>query len=225
VQRQLEAGEVLFEQYLVEHGLDVPPHEPDLGVGKRPDYVIERDGHRCVCEVKEFSRDASSLPRTVGYSSSGMDLMLKPIRPQIRQAAPQLKPVAALGLPLVVVIANPHGATVFTDANHVICAMYGDLAVRMRIDRSTGAAVGEPRWIADRNGKLTNDHPYISAVAMLRQYQAGGLGIDVFKAASPSATPVPGVFFDGPCDRVYEYDPATEAFVQVRGPAVNTGRK
>lgn len=218
MKRAREAGEVLFEQYLIEQGLDVPAHEPDIGVGKRPDYVIERAGQRCVCEIKEFSPDASSLPRTLGYTSTGMDVILKPIRSQIKQAAPQLKAVAALGLPVVVVITNPHGASVFTDAQHVIAAMYGDLAMSMRID-PTGATVGEPRLIADRNGKLTNDHPYIGAVAMLREYQSGGLGIDLFKAASPTATPVPGVFFDGPGDRIYEFDPAIEAFVQVRGPA------
>ena len=45
----------MFEAYLAEHGCDVPEHEPDLGVETRPDYLLARDGHTCLCEVKEFA--------------------------------------------------------------------------------------------------------------------------------------------------------------------------
>jgi hypothetical protein len=45
----------MFEAYLAEHGYDVPEHEPDLGVGRQPDYLLSRDGHTCLCEVKEFA--------------------------------------------------------------------------------------------------------------------------------------------------------------------------
>jgi len=38
------AGEEMFEAYLAAHHQPVPQHEPDLGVTKRPDYVIEREG-------------------------------------------------------------------------------------------------------------------------------------------------------------------------------------
>ena len=215
-----EAGELLFEKYLVEQGYGLPEHEPDLGVSKRPDYVIKRDDYRCVCEVKEFARDASSLPRTPGYSSTGMDFVLKPIRSQIRQAAPQLKPLAASDMALVVVIANPHRATVFTGDREAVCAMYGDLAVTLTINPAIGAAEGDPVWIADRNGKLTNDHPYISAVVFVREPGHGATGhrVDVFKTASATATALPTVFFDGPADRVFEFDAASGVIRQVRGP-------
>jgi hypothetical protein len=69
VRANATAGELLFEEYLADHGYDAPQHERDLGVGKRPDYVVERGGHRCVCEVKDFAPDASSLPAQLGYSS------------------------------------------------------------------------------------------------------------------------------------------------------------
>jgi hypothetical protein len=45
---QKTAGDLMFEQYLREHGYAAVEHEPDLGVAKRPDYVIERAGKRCV---------------------------------------------------------------------------------------------------------------------------------------------------------------------------------
>src|ERR1700730_9072516 len=55
-------GDKMFEAYLVEHVYDVPEHEPDLGVGKRPDYLLSRDGHTCLCEVKEFAPTTNSIP-------------------------------------------------------------------------------------------------------------------------------------------------------------------
>jgi len=42
--------------------------------------------------------------------------------------------------------------------------------------------------------------------------------VDVFKTLSPTAVPLPGVFFNGPNDRLYDYDPAAEVYRQVRGP-------
>ena len=131
-------------------------------------------------------------------------------------------------MPLVVVITNPHGATVITGDREVIWAMYGDPVVRMTISKETGAAVGDAVFTVDRNGKLRGDHQYISAVAFVRThirltdvpaevaatdtYQT----VDVFKTLSPSAVPLPDVFFDGPHDRLFDYDPAEEAYRQVR---------
>jgi hypothetical protein len=218
MQAKREPGELLFEEYLVSRGLDRPAHEPDLGVGKRPDYVIERAGQRCVCEVKAFSSDASSFPTTPGYVSFGDDLLLKPIRSQIRQAATQLKPLADSGMPLVVVIANPYGARVLTEPRHVICAMYGDLAVGLPVNPAVGAADADAAvYVADRNGKLTNDHPYISAVVVVREPNGRNAHrVDVFLAASATAVVLPETFFDGPDDRVFAFDAGSSAFRQIR---------
>ena len=159
-------GEEMFEAYLVEHGHEVPEHEPDLGVAKRPDYVIERDRQRCVCEVKEFAADTSSFPGASGTTSA--EVVLSPMRSQIREAARQLEPLATSGMPLAVVITNPRGALVLTDPNHVVHAMYGDPTVTIPIDPAVGGAVGDPVLIAGRNGKLRVDHPYVSALVLVR---------------------------------------------------------
>jgi hypothetical protein len=247
-------GEAMFEAYLVEHGHAVPEHEPNLGVSKRPDYVIQRDEQRCVCEVKEFAADTSSLPVMTGFVTTGVDVILKPIRSQIRQAARQLKPLAASGLPLVVVITNPHRAMVITGDQEVIWAMYGDPVFRFTVNTTTGAGEDDGLFTVDRNGKLRGDHQYISALAFIRHREHAAdfynalsasnehlspderlaaindaadsgqvpqgtyLSMDVFRTMSPTAVPLPDVFFDGPRDRVFDHDPAAEVYRQVRGP-------
>lgn len=163
----------MFEGYLREQGYAIPEHEPDLGVAKRPDYLVERDGLKCVCEIKEFDRETTSTPGlgTGGkrFGSFDSETVLKPVRSQIRRAASQLKPLAGSGLPLMVVIANPHGAWVDTSDRQVIAAMFGDPTVAFTINTETGAAEGDARFEFGRNGKLRADHPYISAVGFVRE--------------------------------------------------------
>jgi hypothetical protein len=49
----------------------------------------------------------------------------------------------------------------------VISAMYGDL--QLEAPRLPDGSLGEFQSVAGRNGKLTNDHPYVSAVAVVRR--------------------------------------------------------
>jgi hypothetical protein len=161
------AGDVMFEAFARERRYDISEHEPDLGSSKRPDYVIARGGERCIVEVKEFASTARSLPDQPGGGSTDPASVLKPVRSKLREAARQLKDVADLGLPLVAVLTNPHGAWVFLDARHMVWAMYGDPVVRMTVDPTIGAAVGEPQHGVGRNGRLARDHQYISAVAVI----------------------------------------------------------
>lgn len=163
---QRTAGDLMFEAYLGEHDYLAPQHEPDLGATKRPDYVIERQGNRCVVEVKEFAANTRSFPDQ-RFGTTSAEVVLKPIRSQIREAARQLKSVAELGLPLVVMLTNPHGALVMLGVQEMVSAMYGDPVVVMDIDPQIGAAITEPRQELGRNGRLARDHQYISAVAIL----------------------------------------------------------
>src|SRR6266545_1017256 len=86
--------------------LHVEP-EPDLGVPKRPDRLIHRDGLSAVCEVKQFDKDPIGWMRETGQG--GWFDENKPVRGAVRQAANQLRPLKGRGLPLVVVLANPNG--------------------------------------------------------------------------------------------------------------------
>ena len=60
---QRTAGDEMFERYLAERAFDVPEHEPELGIGVRPEYLIERDGHTCLTEVKEFAPSSWPIRR------------------------------------------------------------------------------------------------------------------------------------------------------------------
>jgi hypothetical protein len=48
-------------------------------------------------------------------------------------------------------------------------AMYGNPAFAFSMDPRTGEAVDEGGFITTANGKLRNDHPYISAVTVVSQ--------------------------------------------------------
>src|SRR6266571_9459641 len=97
-------GEAMFEAYLAEHGYERPEYEPDLGVEKRPDYLVRRGDVEAICEVEEFDAEKISLPWTQQQSgTTDMKTVLRPVRGKIRAAARQLKPLATDGRPLVVV--------------------------------------------------------------------------------------------------------------------------
>jgi hypothetical protein len=177
----------VFEAYLVQHGEPVPQHEPDLGVIKRPDYLIERDGYMCVCEVKEFANRTASFRGAGGTTSP--EVVLSPMRSQIREAARQLKPLAGNGMPLVIVLTNPHAALVLTDPSHVVHAMYGDPIVTIPIDAASGGADGDAVLITGRNGKLRMDHPYISALVLVRYRDRAADFYDTLNARNAALTP------------------------------------
>jgi hypothetical protein len=167
--RSRPEGELLFESYLAEHGYPEPAYEPDLGVPTRPDYVVTRGEAEAICEVEEFNPDSGWSPAAAGPSDGFRSLkdLLRPVRNKIRAAAKQLKPLADVGRPLVIVLANPGGAWVGLSPREMVWAMYGDPAFAFTVDAETGEAVDEGGFITTRNGKLRNDHPYISAVTVV----------------------------------------------------------
>ncbi|MEA2144815.1 MAG: hypothetical protein QOG59_402 [Solirubrobacteraceae bacterium] len=205
------AGEKMFEAYLRERGIAVPEHEPDLGAKKWPDYLVEHAGERCICEVKEFARGTTSMPHQPGKrgGSWSMQTVLRPIRSQIREAARQLKPFADSGLPLVVVLTNPHAAAVNCGSQEMIWAMCGDPVIRLQVGAVTGSAADSPIFTVDRNGRLRSDHPYISAVAIVRTQWIlepyKDLSVEVFDSPRGTAAALPGCIFDGKDDRRLEY--------------------
>jgi hypothetical protein len=203
---------LIFEAYLSERGFEVPEHEPDLGIGSRPDYVVERDG-RCVVEVKSFARDAWTIRRR----TTSMQKVLKPIRGQIHNAARQLRDAESLGVPLVVVLTDPLGSMWgLLRPFEVIAAMHGDPMVHVR---TTGhEAVGSATVVAGRNGELRNDHPYVSAVVVIHKQFDETHRSQAYLTHARGAKPLPPVFFAGEGDEVYEYSDQTDEY-EPREPA------
>jgi hypothetical protein len=256
VTRRRPAGELLFEAYLAEHDYPEPAYEPDLGVRTRPDYVVVRGEAEAICEVEEFDRDSGWSPGNAGPSGRrSMEDVLRPVRHKIRAAARQLKPLAGSGRPLVIVLANPRGAWVGLSPQEIVWAMYGDPAFAFSMDPRTGEAVDEGGFITTANGKLRNDHPYISAVTVVSQRDravdfydelvAGMDGasadekwrainaakdrgevpeghchrLDVYRTMSAHAAPLRGELFNGPKDRLFEYDEEAGGYVWTGGPS------
>jgi hypothetical protein len=164
---QRTAGDLMFEAYLAEEGYGSVPHEPDLGVGKFPDYVIERDGDRCVVEIKEFAPGSSPFPTDHGYFSLDSETLLKPIRGQLREAARKFKSMENLGLPLVAMLTNPNGVPLDLSVENLIYSMYGDLTYTFPVSVETGGATEPGEFVAGRNGRFRANHQYVSAVGLL----------------------------------------------------------
>jgi hypothetical protein len=164
---QRTAGDLMFEAYLAEQGYGEAEHEPELGVGKYPDYMIERNGRRCVVEIKEFSPDSSPFPDRPGLITLDAKTVLKPIRGQLREAARKFKAMEKLGLPLIVMLANPRGVALDLSIENIIQSMYGDLTYTFPVSAETGGATEPGQFVAGRNGRYRADHQYVSAVGLL----------------------------------------------------------
>ncbi|NYD51863.1 hypothetical protein BJY14_007846 [Actinomadura luteofluorescens] len=108
----MSAGaEAWFDTYLTELGYTWQV-EPDVGLNskiKNPDRLVAADGIQIVCEVKSFNTPGLFAPEEFHRSADGngwagprsrsMREALKPLRSQIKQAAPQLKAAQHLGTP------------------------------------------------------------------------------------------------------------------------------
>jgi hypothetical protein len=165
-----------FDEYLDANGYSYE-EEPDLGVVKRPDRLIERVGVEAICEVKEFTTDAMKRRWPEGGSQfgsfSGQEWMLN-VRRAISDAAEQLEPLAGDARPLVIVLANPLGVLAEITAEKLIEAMYGDLQVTFRVDTESGARATEPEWTLGGGGRLADEEkgelaPWVSAVVGLHR--------------------------------------------------------
>ena len=173
----MDAGETLVARWLNGRGL-AHDFEPDCGVRTKPDFRVSLADVQVAIEVESIeswggfavfkeqmaSNPTVSNPPLLGDGfTRGMDNALRPLRSQIRHAAKQLKPLAGLGMPLVVAVTNPYNRPVPFSADMMIAAMYGDPEYQFPADG------GPHRAVLGRNGKLGRDHQYLSAVMLVRK--------------------------------------------------------
>jgi len=159
----LDAGEERMARWLAEREYPFE-FQPSWGVRTCPDFRVRHGSNVVAIEVETIA--GWGMFRNVRFGEHGSRPMaeaLKPLREKIRAAARQLKPLAGAGIPRVIAVANPYNRPVPFGAELMISAMYGDPAYKFDSDEETD------RVLLDRNGKLTNDHPYISAVALVRE--------------------------------------------------------
>jgi hypothetical protein len=163
-----------FERYLQAHGYEYeyePTFEPEIPT--RPDFKVWRGGAEMVCEVKGFEEMPPVERRVSGTSQPTMlssKEVLGPMRGAVREAARNLKPLAGSPWPLVVVLANPMRFKVFLSLDNLVEAMFGDLGVAGAFNAEKGQ-VENMQFEYGRDGRLRNDHPYISAVAILNELE------------------------------------------------------
>jgi hypothetical protein len=220
------ASEVWFDTYLRAHGYTCKP-EPDLGIAKRPDRLIARDGATAVCEVKQFDKDPLAWMHETGQG--GFIDEHKPVRRAVKQAAHQLRPLRGHGLPLVVVLANPNGFHIDLSGEQVVFALYGDDALIFTVWTGDGPPPPdfpdppEYKRVVGRNGQIRVVGQYISAVVMLHRRKPDFFDlrdeadvpedecwVEVIPAISEEAVPLPDSFFNGPNDLRWRYDRESE---------------
>jgi hypothetical protein len=173
-----------FEGYLVDHEIPYeyePPWEARLGVSAEvnPDFLIEPAGARVVAEVKQFETThiTDRLTRSGGVATLGDREVYGHLRAKmISVAREQLLPFAEVGVPLVVVLANPLGADVSMDSFHLTHAIVGNPKYRVSVGPNArpddpGEYVAEDygAFISVTESGLVNHHPHVSAVVVVHE--------------------------------------------------------
>jgi hypothetical protein len=162
-----DPGEALFERYLKASGYDILAREPDLGTSKRPDFLIRAAEHEVVVEVKSFNTPPL-LPTPPRSGFVSMAPQLRSVRTKIKAGAEQLKGIE--NRPLVVLLANPRNSWVPLEGAMFLGALFGD--PQAVFTPEGGIAFGSGRngrlHVTEPDGSVRGNHPYLSAVAVLR---------------------------------------------------------
>jgi hypothetical protein len=216
----------LFEAYLTSRGIPCcfePPWPEVFGidVAANPDYLVEPDGVRAVCEVKHFQR-RKVWNQLLAEPGKAMPVAPEddwgPVRFKIDEAArKQLAPFKGLGVPLVVVLANPLFSDVALDWWTVAPAILGNDQQTVLVGSDppldqegvpTAGPNGTFRYEHD-DGSVENLHPHVSAVVVVPNEPDHVEVYDLSGNPTPpgfQGTPLPRRLFDGPGDRWYGFD-------------------
>ncbi len=183
-------GDLLFEDYLRHLGYEDWEYEPDFGVQTLPDYRVTHDGISCACEVTAFARDAGGdLVFAPSARTRSAKEVFSPHRNKFRDCARQLKPLADLRIPLIIVLTNPASALLHLSARDIAWAMYGDPTWEGLIDGATNEIVGSPELVAGPNGKFTGAHSYISGVLRVYRRSLAADYLDELAEINPNLPP------------------------------------
>jgi hypothetical protein len=175
------AADERFAAYLVDHAIAYeyePPWRERLGVSAQvePDFLIEPEGAQVVAEVKQFeTRHITDRPGRGGTLAP--QKVFGHVRAKMTQAArEQLLPFAEVGVPLIVVLANPLGADVMLDDYHVMHAILGNPKVTFTVGSDAppddpGEHIAEDygAFVAVTDDGLINYHSHVSAVVVVHE--------------------------------------------------------
>lgn len=171
---QKNDSEILFEQYLTEHGIAEWDYEPEIKrKNQRPDYRVNFRGAPLFFEVKEFRRVPSEpLPAGGAYDP------YPPIREKINAAREKFKEFKEFCCSLV--LRNVNAWLIDLDVPWIVQgAMLGDFGLRFAVDTKSGIALGEPTWTYLKRGKMVDykrmqpQNTTISSLVVLELFPVG----------------------------------------------------
>ena len=170
-------SELLFEELLKERGFKFIKGENYFKKGKKcPDYYVKTKYGNIICEVKEFVEpEIHKMIHKVKVISFSSKRILNPIRNKINTASGQLKPHAKNKIPMIVILSNPYGYFADLGNEEISSAMYGEIGMSIPL---TGDKEKEPELFFGRDGVLTNQKKYVSAVCVLEYLPISSKKID-----------------------------------------------
>jgi hypothetical protein len=211
---QRAGSDRLFEDYLRYHHIAVLDREPD----SRAEYLVEVDRQTCLCGIQELVQDAGETGALDPSSATGG---LEPVRSKLHEGARQLCSSADRGRPLVLVVANPSDAPVILKDGAVMWALEGAPVTENPARSGSG-----PRHAIGDNGEVRQDHPHLTALAVIHERVAEPETpfAHAFIPNSDAAVPLPPGLFRGPHDRIWEYSLERRAYVVVRDHGIGARR-
>lgn len=155
-------SEALFEGFCTQHCIDWRPIP--TGPGKTPDYELRFGDAAVHVEIEQIESQRGFNPggvhtRTVGFH----------VRHKISEARGQVRAAAKVGVPAILLVHNTVDPlqTFGTEIYDLLCAMYGELTVRIVDAELTETFHG-------RNAKLRNDlNTSFSGVGHLKRVATG----------------------------------------------------
>jgi hypothetical protein len=209
-------SEQRFERYLEAQG-HAFEFEPDLGTHFKPDYKVLLASTDVVVEVKEFETNwLTERLSAIGAADAGRPT--RAVRKGVRRAIEQVGELAGRGLPLVIVVSNPHQADVDLDPERVWATLYYDDGPLQdnRADHVSAIAILHRRtavqdWSEEnvrRLGPLEALRVALRADSEGTAPEGETLYVTVLPTLSETATPLPAELFAGEADTVWRPPPA-----------------
>lgn len=160
-------SELLFEELLQKRGFEFEKGEDFFKAGEKcPDYYVATKYGDIICEVKEFNEpEIHKMMMKEKVRTFSDKQILNPIKNKINDASKQLKPYEEYKIPLIVILSNPNNYFVDLSDEEILSAMFGEIGISIPLNDGK-----EDNWFFGRNGILTNQKEYISAVCVLEYF-------------------------------------------------------
>lgn len=185
MKRNLTAADRTFRGYADQHRYEAafePDWKAEFGraFGTDPDFLASRGGSRAIVEVRGFNTRALTAFFGKHRRRGGAvppHVTRRPVYYAIKEKAEQLAPFSCTETPLVIALANPHGADVVLDEHEMTAVMFGEVSFHMPVNSRGEGNLEASQNVAeagygvfrgtDSEGRPLNRWPHVSGVAVL----------------------------------------------------------